>query len=134
MARVRIVDDVGQLVKEIKRSFEAGEIALEGRRLPSNRFQRLVQLPEVRHHQEQVADGEHAGANVPCAEPKDGCRPRRDGQPDEQSVTALDQCEANPRPHPFTGAQDEPLFLVFLPPKRLDDAKRSQCFLHDGQR
>ena len=59
---------------------------------------------------------------------------QRRGEADQQSIAALEEGEAHARGHSFARASEEPVRLARLLAEGLDDAQRSEGFLHDGER
>ena len=133
-AGVRPLGDVAGLVQERERPLDAGEIRLETARLLADRLQRLIQLAEVTHDHQELAETQDAGADVTHADEQDDSRAERGGESQERAITTLQQREPQARGHALARAVHEPLRLPCLLPEGLDDAERAECLLNDGER
>src|SRR5262249_53576860 len=76
-------------IEKKKGALSAGKMSLEATDFPSNDFQWFVQLPEVGHHQKQVAESQRVSLDVTYAYPY-YCRcPQCRGQTDQETIAAL---------------------------------------------
>ena len=74
------------------------------RYLLANLLKRVIQLCEISHHEQQLAQRQHARAHVPHAHEQYGRGSQHGQQADLHSEPALDQGQAQARPHPLARA------------------------------
>ena len=132
-ARVGLFDHLRRLVEQREASLGAGQVRLQGGRLPGHGFQRVIELREITHQQEQRPQGEGAGLDLADPDEQHRSHPQGGGQSDHHAVLALDERQTNPRSHAFGGAAYEAVLLPFLSDESLDDAQAAQHFLDDPQ-
>ena len=102
--------------------------------LPADRPERLVQLGEVPHHEQQLAEGEHAGQDMADANEQHRGRANRRGHSHDQLVRPFEAGEAQLGAHRLSRTPHEALLLALLLSERFDDAQRTQDLLHDPER
>ena len=128
---IRSLFDIRWLVEQREGALGAGQMELQARGLLADGPERLIELGEVAHHHEQLAQGEHAGPDVADADQEHG--PCADGrrQPDQELVAAFEARHAHPCAHAVLGAALEALLFPRLLTEHLDDPQRAQDLLHD---
>src|SRR2546425_35981 len=131
---VRSLLDIRRLVEEGEGPLSTRQVELEGRRLPADRPERLVELGEVAHHHQQLTQSQQSGPDVADADQEDGRRASRRDQPYQHVVAALEAGHAHARSHAFSRAAGE----TPPPPRPLaqspDDSQRAPRLLPDPQR
>ena len=125
--------DIRPLIEQGEGALGTGQMKLQARGFPADGLERLIELGEVAHHHEQLAQGEHARPDVADADQEHGRRAGRRGQPDQEVVAPLEPGQAHVRPRAVPGAAEEAPFLACLLTERLDDPQRAQDLLHDRQ-
>src|SRR5438034_841783 len=113
--------DIQWLVEERERPFRAGEVKLERGGLPADRPEWLVELVQVSHHQEQLAQGECAGEDVTDADEqyRRGANSRRHSH--DEPVAPLESGEAQRRAHGLSRPVHETLVLATFLSECFDD-------------
>src|SRR2546426_3008001 len=84
---------------------------LESCGLPADRLQGLIELVHVSHHHEQLAQGEHPGADVANADEKHGGDSGGSREPDQDVEAAFQAGEAQ-RSEEHTSELQSPCNLV----------------------
>src|SRR2546428_1767256 len=128
---IRSLLDVRWLVEQGEGPLGTRQMELEGCGLPADRLQGLIELVHVSHHHEQLAQGEHPGADVADADEEHGGHSGSSREPYKEVEAAFQAGEAQPDPHAFSGAADEarpfPRFLA----ERPDDTQRAPNLPHN---
>ena len=106
---------------------------LERRHLLAERLQRLIQLGQIAHDQEQLAQGQRTGLDVPHTDEQDRGSTHRRGQRDQHTEATLGQDDPLACPDTLARAVDEALLFAVLLTKRFDDTQRPQHLLHDRE-
>ena len=133
-AGVRPLGHVGTFVEELEGPLGAGERGLQGAERAAHRLERAIELREVRHHQEQLAQRDPARLHTADADDQDrGCAQRR-GQVDEAAEDTVGCGDAHLRVDTQAGTADEPQVLVLLAAEGLDHAQRGERLLDDTER
>ena len=128
------LDDIRRLVEHRERPLGGDQVGLQAGGFPADGLQRGVQLVEITHDHEKLAQGEGVGAHVAETNKQDGGRPRGGGQTDEDVELSFHECLAHPCPHHVAAAPEVPLFLPCLLAEGLHDAQGAQHFLDDPKR
>ena len=96
---------------------------LESCGLPADRLQGLIELVHVSHHHEQLAQGEHPGADVADADEENGGQSGSSRESDQDVEAAFQAGQAQPDPHAFRRATDEALLFPRFLAEGLDDTQ-----------
>src|SRR5207249_2321894 len=120
-----------RLVEQGEGALDTSQVELQAPRLLAYGPKRLIELGEVAHHHEQLAQGERAGPNVADPGQEHRRRAHSRGQPDQELVAAFEARHTHPCPHAFAGASEEALLFPRLLTERLDDPERAQDLLHE---
>src|SRR5437773_7989805 len=91
---LRSLFDIQRLVEQRERPLRAGEVKLERGGLPADRPEWLVELVQVTHHQEQLAQGERAGEDVTDTDEQYRRRADSSGHSHDELVAPLESGEA----------------------------------------
>ncbi len=91
---LRSLCDIQRLVEQRERPLRAGEVKLERGDLPADRPKWLVELVQVTHHQEQLAQGERAGEDVTDTDEQYRRRADSSGHSHDELVAPLESGEA----------------------------------------
>jgi hypothetical protein len=107
---------------------------LQARDLPADRLHRLVELAEVAHDEEQLAERHVAGVHALHPDEQDGAGAQGGDHGDQQTERPVDQRDAQAGAHPLDRAVHEAVLLAVLLAEGLDDAQGGHHLLHDGER
>ena len=132
-AGVGPLGNFGLLIEQRERPLGAREVGLQRRRLLADRLQGLVQLPQVGHCHQELAEGQEVRLHVVHADEQHRTGAKRRREPDEQPVASFRQRHADACRHAFARALGEPLGLSLLPTEHLHDAEGAQRFLDDRE-
>ena len=130
---IRSLFDIRWLIEQGEGTLGARQVQLHARRLPADRLQGLVELVEVTHHHEQLAQYEHAGPDLADADEERGRHTSRSGHSNKEVESAFHPGQAHPSPQALPGSEDEALLFSRFLPERLDDAQHAEDLLHDRQ-
>src|SRR5207244_12334707 len=120
---IRSLLDIRWLVEQGEGPLGTRQMELEGCGLPADRLQGLIELVHVSHHHEQLAQGEHPGADVADADEKHGGDSGGSREPDQDVEAAFQAGEAQPNLHAFRAATDEALLFPRFLAEGLDDTQ-----------
>ena len=124
-------DHFRQLIEQRESPFHAAQVALQSGGPRADRLQRSVELPDVRHDQQQVAHRQNARLDVTHSDPQHRRHAERRGHPDHERVVTLDQR------HPIPGLDARPaviqiaLLLVVLAAEPFHHAYDAEHLLDD---
>ena len=94
-------DHFRRLVEQRKGALSAGQLGLQGRGFLRHGLQGFVKLRQVAHQQEKIAEAQHPQLDLADSYQKYRRRPQSCRQPDDHSVLALDERQAETRAHAF---------------------------------
>ena len=132
-ARVGLFDHLRRLVEQREGSLSASQVRLKRGRLSGHGFQRVIELRQIVHQQEERPQSEGAGLDLADPDEQHRRRLQGGGQSDHHAVLALDERQTDPRPHAFGGAAHEAVLLALLSDESLDDSQAAKHFLGDSQ-
>src|SRR5437660_12053131 len=87
------------------------------------RIRGLIELVHVSHEHEQLAEGEHRGADVADADEEHGGHSGSTREPGQDVEAAFQAGESKPNLHAFRGATDEALLFPRFLAEGLDDTQ-----------
>ena len=132
--RIFLFGDFRHLVEQRKGTLGARHRRLERDGLLAEHPEGLVDLLQVRHHEQQAAQAEGAGAHLLHAdEERRGASGRHDER-HEQVEAPLERRHFEFAADAPVGLVEEPLVLAVLAPEGLDHADGGEHFLHDAHR
>ena len=115
-------EHIRRLVQHRESPFRGNEVGLHRGHFLPDRAHRSVELSQIPHHQQQVAQRQFSRFDVVHADIQHAGHAHGGQQRQHEAIAALEQRLMKTRTHSFVGPLDETLLFAFLLSKRPHDA------------